>query len=71
MRLLDNLPMLQKVIPIISGAIKFIEDWGGRILDGLVTFIDKGYEMYDGLRTKVGDLFGEDGQKNLMKFLMF
>ena len=62
-RLLDNLPMLQKVIPIISGAIKFIEDWGGRILDGLVTFIDKGYEMYDGLRTKVGDLFGEDGQK--------
>ena len=62
-RLLDNLPMLEKLIPIISGAIKFIEDWGGRILDGLVTLIDKGYEMYDGLRTKVGDLFGEDGQK--------
>ena len=62
-RLLDNLPLLQKLIPIIGGAMKFIEDWGGRILDGLVTLIDKGYEMYDGLRKKVGDFFGEDGQK--------
>ena len=63
MRLLDNLPLLQKLIPIIGGAMKFIEDWGGKILDGLVTFLDKGYEMYDGLRKKVGEYFGEDGQK--------
>ena len=63
MRLLDNLPLLQKLIPIIGGAMKFIEDWGGKILDGLVTFLDKGYEMYDGLRGKVGEYFGEDGQK--------
>ena len=63
MRLLDNLPMLQKLIPIIGGAMKFIEDWGGKILDGLVTFLDKGYEMYDGLRGQVGKYFGEDGQK--------
>ena len=62
-RLLDNLPLLQKLIPIIGGAMKFIEDWGGKILDGLVTFLDKGYEMYDGLRGKVGEYFGEDGQK--------
>jgi ABC-type antimicrobial peptide transport system permease subunit len=62
-RLIDKLPMLEKLIPKIAAAISFIEDWGGKILDGLVTFIDKGYEMYDGLRTKVGDLFGEDGKK--------
>lgn len=62
-RLIDKLPMLEKLIPKIAAVISFIEDWGGKILNGLVTFIDKGYEMYDGLRTKVGNLFGEDGQK--------
>lgn len=60
-RLIDKLPMLQKLIPKITGVISFIEDWGGKILNGLVTLIDKGYEMYDGLRGKVGEYFGQDG----------
>ena len=62
-KLLNNLPMLKKLIPIIGEAMKFIENWGGKILDGLVTLIGKGYEMYDGLRKKVGEYFGEDGLK--------
>lgn len=62
-RLIDKLPMLQGLIPKIAGVISFIEDWGGKILNGLVTLIGKGYEMYDGLRKKVGEYFGEDGKK--------
>ena len=44
-------------------ATEFIIDFGGKIFDGLVTLLDKSYEMYDGLKKNVGELFGEDGKK--------
>ena len=62
-RLIKHLPMLEALIPKIKAAIDFIEDWGGKIFNGLVTLVDKGYEMYDGLRGKVEEYFGEDGVK--------
>jgi hypothetical protein len=62
-RLVDKIPMLTALIPKITAAMNFIEDWGGKIFNGLVTLVDKGYEMYDGLRGKVGEYFGEDGIK--------
>jgi len=62
-RLLDNLPMLKELIPKIESAFEFIEEWGGKIFNGLVTLVDEGYKMYDGLRDNVKEMFGEDGQK--------
>ena len=62
-RLVKHLPMLEKLLPKITAAMDFIEEWGGKIFNGLVTLIDEGYKMYDGLRGKVGEYFGEDGVK--------
>ena len=51
-----------------AAAADFIIDFGGKIFDGLVTFLDKSYEMYDGLKTKVDDLFGQEGVTQLENF---
>jgi hypothetical protein len=62
-RLIDQLPQLAKLIPIINGVMDFIIDWGGKLLDGLVTFIDWGYKAVDASRTFVSNVFGESGAK--------
>ena len=51
------------ILPLLGKIGDFVLDVGGKILDGLVTFIDKGYEIYDGLRQSIGDKFGEDAQE--------
>ena len=38
------------------------------IFDGLVTFLDKSYEVYDGLKGTVGDLFGDEGLRQFEEF---
>ena len=71
-RLVDHLPKLIKLMPIIFKAGEFIIDIGGKLLDGLVTFIDWGYKAYDATKGFVKNLFGEDGAKqfdNLMGVL--
>ena len=51
------------ILPLLGKIGDFVLDVGGKILDGLVTFIDKGYEIYDGLRQSIGDKFGEGAQE--------
>ena len=68
-RLVEHLPKLKWVLKGVMAAGKFIIDWGGKILNGLVTFLDEAYKLYDGIREFTGDIFGEDGVKkfdNLM-----
>ena len=43
-KLLDWLPTIKEWLPKIAAAVKFVFKWGGKLLNGLVTFIDKGYE---------------------------
>ena len=61
--LLDNIPLFEKIAQTIAAVGKFIVDWGGKLFNTLVSFIDFGYNMVDGLRNKVGDMFGEKGMK--------
>ena len=51
------------VLQFIGKAADFVLKFGGKLLDGLLTFIDKAYQLYDGLRNKVAEVFGEDGVK--------
>ena len=61
--LLDNIPLLTRIAQTIAAVGKFIVDWGGKLFNALVSFIDFSYNMYDGLRNNVGNLFGEKGLK--------
>ena len=69
-RLVDsaNDPKIKSFLDGAAAAGDFIIDFGGKIFDGLVTFLDFGYGMYDGLKKNVGDLFGEEGVKQLEDF---
>ena len=51
------------VLQFIGDAADFVLKFGGKLLDGLMTFIDKAYQLYDGLGNKVAEVFGEDGRK--------
>ena len=61
--LLGNIPLFEKIAQTIAAVGKFIVDWGGKLFNALVSFIDFSYNMYDGLRNNVGNLFGEKGLK--------
>ena len=51
------------VLQFIGKATDFVLKFGGKLLDGLMSFIDKAYQLYDGLGEKVAEVFGEDGKK--------
>jgi len=61
--LLGNIPLFEKIAQTIAAVGNFIVDWGGKLLNAFVSLIDLGYNMVDGLRNKVGDMFGEKGVK--------
>jgi len=62
-RLIDQLPTAVKFLSILMKAADFIIDIGGKLLNGLVTFIDWGYKAYDATRGFVKNLFGDTGVK--------
>jgi hypothetical protein len=64
-RLIDHLPKLLKLLPIIFKVGDFIIDIAGKLLNGLVTFIDWGYKAVDSTRGFIKDKFGEDVLKNV------
>ena len=51
------------VLQFIGKAADFVLKFGGKLLDGLMTLIDKAYQLYDGLGDKVAEVFVEDGRK--------
>jgi len=69
-RLVDsaNDPRFASFLDGAAAAGDFIINFGGKIFDGLVTFLDKSYEVYDGLKGTVGDLFGDEGLKQFNAF---
>lgn len=66
-RLIDHLPKLLKLLPVIFKVGEFIIDTTGKLLNGLVTFIDWGYKGIDATRGLVKDKFGDEALKNLDK----
>jgi hypothetical protein len=68
-RLLDQLPLLMKFLTVIGRIADFVIDIGGKLLNGLVTFIDWGYKAYDATRGFLKNLFGADGVKQFDKLM--
>lgn len=62
-KMIDYLPKLMPFVKVIGGAADFIINVGGKLLDGLVTFIDWGYKAYDATRGFIKNLFGNEGIK--------
>lgn len=67
-RLIDFLPQLLKILPVIIKVGDFFTDVGGKMLDGLITFVDWGYKAIDGTREFVKQLGGEGLAQNFDKF---
>ena len=63
LKLLKHIPTLTKILKPLISAVDFFIDFAGKILNGLVTFIDWGVKLYDFSRTGVSKLFGEAGLK--------
>ena len=61
MSLLDNIGAFERIAKVVGAIANFIVEWGGKLFNALVSFIDFSYSIFDGLRGTVGDLFGESG----------
>ena len=60
MRLLPFVDQLKPILMGVINALKFILDIGGKILNGLITFVSWGMDAYDATVGWIGDTFGED-----------
>ena len=61
-------PLFQTISRLIVPVGKFLYEFGKKLLDGLVSFIDFGYKAYDFARGTIGNLFGEGAVKHFDKF---
>ena len=62
-RLLPQLPKLMGVVKLAGQALDFVTDWGGKLLNGLVTFVDWGYKAYDSTKALLKNLGGDNFTK--------
>jgi len=67
-RFIDLLPQLLRIVPVIINVSDFIVDIGGKMLDGLITFVDWGYKAIDGTREFMKSVGGEGLAQNFDKF---
>ena len=63
LKLLKHIPTITKILKPLASAVDFFIDFSGKILNGLVTFIDWGVKLYDWSRSGVGKIFGDNGLK--------
>jgi hypothetical protein len=68
-RLIKHLPKIMPILKFLGNAADFIIDIGGKLLNGLVTFIDIGYKAYDATRGLVKNLCGEEWRKSSLMSL--
>ena len=67
-RLVEVAPLLKPILTGLIGIGEWLINFGGKILNGLVTFIDWGYKAYDWTRGQVKNIFGEEGAKKFDDF---
>jgi len=68
-RLIKHLPKIVPIVKFLGNAADFIIDVGGKLLNGLVSFIDWGYKAYDATRGFIKNIGGENFAKGFDKFL--
>jgi Phage tail lysozyme len=62
-RLIEHLPAIANFLKFLAPAVDFFIDFSGKLLDGLVTFVDWGYKAYDNTRRFLKNLGGENTLK--------
>lgn len=68
-RLIKFLPKIVKLLKPIAAFADFVIDVGGKLLDGLVSFIDWGYKAVEGTKGWIGDKFGEGAAEKFDSFM--
>ena len=66
-RLVEHLPKITPIVKFLGKATDLVLGLGGKLLNGLVTFIDWGYKAVDFSRNLIGKTFGDDALKNFDK----
>ena len=67
-KLLPLLPKMLELLKIVGPVMDFILGIAGKLLDGLVTFVDWGYKAYDATRGFIKDIGGEGAAEAFDKF---
>ena len=68
-KLMDFLPKLQGILPVIGEWVDGFFDIAGKVLNIFATVIDFGYKLVDGLGGLVTNVFGEEGAKKFEIFM--
>ena len=68
-RLIKFLPKIIKLLKPIAAFADFVIDVGGKLLDGLVSFIDWGYKAVEGTQKWIGEKFGEGAAEKFESFM--
>jgi len=68
-RLIKFLPKIVKLLKPIAAFTDFVIDVGGKLLDGLVTFVDWGYKAVEGTKGWIGEKFGEGAAEKFDSFM--
>ena len=69
LKLLPLIPKLMPIVKMLAVTVDFIINWGGKILSGLVTFVDWGYKAVEGTRKFIENKFGEDAAEKFDSFM--
>lgn len=67
-RFLKYLPTFLQIVKPLGYAVDWILDFSGKLLDGLVTFVDWGFKAYEFTRGAIKKIGGEEGLKVFDKF---
>lgn len=62
-RLIEYLPAIAKFAKVLAPAVDFFIDFSGKLLNGLVSFVDWGYKAYDSTRKQLSTFGGENFTK--------
>ena len=68
-RLIKFLPKIVKLLKPIAAFTDWVLKWGGKLLDGLVSFIDWGYKALDDTKKWIGEKFGDGAAEKFDSFM--
>ena len=69
LRLIKFLPKIVKLLKPLAAFVDFVIDVGGKLLDGLVSFVDWGYKAVEGTKGWIGDKFGDGAAEKFDSFM--
>ena len=67
-RLVEFAPILQKIVPLLGGAIDFMTDFAIGLVDALGTFLKAGFDAYEKTEQFIEDVGGEEAVEKFNEF---